>query len=157
VAADRLKATGQTVAVAESSTGGLISASLLAVPRASIYYLGGSVIYTLKSRRHILRIGRDDVAGLEPMTEQMVVPFAHKAREQVGATWGIAELGIAGPTGVQYDKSAPEIAPGTSVIAVAGPTTLTTKVSTGDDDREGNMWAFAAAALDLLAEACQQT
>ena len=75
-AAAQLKAAGHTVAVAESSTGGLISAALLAVPRASAYYLGGSVIYTLPSRRHILGIKRDDVAGLMPMTEEMVVPLS---------------------------------------------------------------------------------
>ena len=145
------------MAVAESSTGGLISAALLAVPRASAYYLGGSVIYTLESRRHILGIRRDDVAGLKPMTEEMVVPFATKAREQLGATWGIAELGIAGPTGVQYDKSAPEIPAGSSVVAVTGPVTLTKQISTGHNNREQNMWAFAEAALTLLAQACQQT
>ncbi len=156
-AAEQLKKATQTVAVAESSTGGLISAALLAVPRASAYYLGGSVIYTLPSRRHILGINRDDVAGLKPMTEEMVLPFARKAKEQLDATWGVAELGIAGPTGVRYDKSDPEIAAGSSVIAVTGPITLTTSVTTGHNNREQNMWAFAAAALSLLAKACKQT
>ena len=156
-AAAHLTAAAQTVAVAESSTGGLISAALLAVPGASAYYLGGSVIYTLPSRRHILGIRRADVEGLAPMTEEMVLPFAQKARDQLDPTWGIAELGIAGPTGVRYDKSQPEIAPGSSVIAVTGPKTLTTRVSTGHNDREQNMWAFAKAALGLLAEASEQT
>jgi len=63
-AAEALRAAGETVVVAESSTGGLISAALLAVPGASAYYRGGSVIYTLEARRALLGISRADVAGL---------------------------------------------------------------------------------------------
>ncbi|MEQ9002892.1 MAG: CinA family protein, partial [Pseudomonadales bacterium] len=116
-----LKARGETVAVAESSTGGLIAASLLAVPRASAYFLGGSVVYTLASRRALLEITAADVAGLEPLTEAMAERFAARARAQLDATWGLAELGAAGPTGTPYGH-----APGISVIAVTGPVTLTT-------------------------------
>lgn len=144
-AATLLKAANQNIAVAESSTGGLISAALLAVPGASDYYLGGSVVYTLESRRHILGIRRADVEGLDPLTEAMVARFADKAREQIGATWGIAELGVAGPTPAAYGIDA-----GLSVIAVTGPKTLTTTVNTGHNDREENMWAFTAAAMALL-------
>jgi nicotinamide-nucleotide amidase len=145
--AARLKARGETLAVAESSTGGLISASLLAVPGASAYFLGGSVVYTLASRRELLRITARDVEGLEPLTEPMVRRFAERAREQLGATWGLAELGAAGPTGARYGHAA-----GTSVIAVVGPVTASRTIETGDDDREANMWRFAAAALSLLEE-----
>ena len=144
-AANKLKAAGHTVAVAESSTAGLISASLVSVAGASAYYRGGSVIYTLESRRHILGIRRSDVEGLAPMTEAMVERFAAKAREQLDATWGIAELGIAGPTPAGYGIDA-----GLSVIAVVGPTTITTTVNTGHNIREQNMWEFTAAALALL-------
>src|SRR5512137_67767 len=93
-----LKDRGETVAVAESSTGGLIAASLLSVPGASAYFLGGSVVYTLVSRRELLRITAADVEGLEPLSEPMVCRFARRARLQLGATWGVAELGAAGPT-----------------------------------------------------------
>lgn len=143
-----LKAAGQKIAVAESSTGGLISAALLAVPGASSYYLGGSVVYTLESRRHILGIRRADVEGLDPLTEAMVERFAEKARQQVSADWGLAELGVAGPTPARYGIDA-----GLSVIAVTGPKTLTTTVNTGHNDREENMWAFTAAAMGLLEQA----
>lgn len=101
----------QTVAVAESSTAGLISACLLAVPGASAFFKGGCVIYTLESRKQLLRISRDDVDGLEPLTQAMVMKFAAKAREQLGASWGIAELGAAGPAGTPYGHP-----PGISVI-----------------------------------------
>jgi PncC family amidohydrolase len=146
--AERLKVRQQTVAVAESSTAGLISASLLAVPGASAYFKGGSVVYTLESRKALLGISRADVDGLEPLTEAMVLRFAQKARAQLNATWGIAELGVAGPTGARYGHP-----PGISVLAVVGPQQLTTTVTTGSDDREHNMWAFTAAAFALLDEA----
>lgn len=144
--ASMLKARGETVAVAESSTGGLIAASLLAVPGASAYFLGGSVVYTLASRRELLRISASDVEGLAPLSEPMVRRFALQAREQLGATWGVAELGAAGPTGARYGHAA-----GTSVIAVTGPVTASLTVQTGSDDREENMWRFTAEAVALLA------
>ena len=143
-----LKARGETVAVAESSTGGLIAASLLSVPGASSYFLGGSVVYTLLSRRELLQIRAADVEGLAPLSEPMVERFAARAREQLDATWGIAELGAAGPSGARYGHPA-----GTCVLAVVGPVTLTTTVQTGNDDREANMWEFTGAAMSLLEQA----
>lgn len=116
-----LTAREQTVAVAESSTGGLISASLLAVPGASAYFRGGSVVYTLESRKELLRITRADVDGMKPMTEAMAGAFAQRARAQLNATWGIAELGVAGPTGARYGNP-----PGSCVIGIAGPLSLAT-------------------------------
>ena len=87
------------------------------------------------------------------MTEEMVLPFARRAREQLEATWGIAELGVAGPTAVRYPGTENEIPPGRSVIAVTGPVTLTTSVATGHNDREQNMWDFTRTALATLAKA----
>lgn len=146
--AGRLRQAGQTVAVAESSTGGLLSASLLAVPGASAWFLGGSVVYTARSRRELLGIRAEDVAGLEPLTEAMAAKFAAIARRQLDATWGVAELGIAGPTGARYGHP-----PGISVIAVDGPVCRSRTIETGSADREANMWRFTEAALALLEEA----
>jgi len=146
--ARQLVGSEETVAVAESSTGGLISASLLAVPGASAYYRGGSVIYTLEARRELLGITREDVLGLEPLTEAMVARFAQLARRQLDATWAIAELGVAGPTRARYGHP-----PGISVLAVDGPRPRTLAVDTGSDDREKNMWRFTRAAFDLLLQA----
>ena len=143
-----LKVRGETVAIAESSTGGLIAASLLSVAGASAYFLGGSVVYTLASRRELLRISAADVEGLAPLSEPMARRFAAHARTQLGATWGIAELGAAGPTGARYGHPA-----GTSVLAVDGPATASITLQTGSDDREANMWRFTAAAIELLADA----
>ncbi|MFK7967420.1 MAG: CinA family protein [Burkholderiaceae bacterium] len=142
----------QTVAVAESSTGGLISASLLAVPGASAYYVGGSVIYTARSRKQVLGVTPEDVADLEPLTEAMALAFARVARRQLNSTWAISELGIAGPTPARYGH-----APGTSAIGISGPVERATIIETGSNDREENMWAFTRAAIALLNEVVAET
>jgi len=150
--AEALIARKQTLAVAESSTGGLISASLLAVPGASAYYLGGSVIYTARARKQILGVTPDDVDGLEPLTEAMALAFARVAQRQLNATWAITELGIAGPTPARYGH-----APGISAIAVAGPIERARIIETGSQNREENMWAFTRAAITLLTELVAET
>jgi nicotinamide-nucleotide amidase len=146
--ASRLIERKETVSVAESSTGGLIAATLLAVPGASAYFLGGSVVYTLPSRKAFLDIPRIAVTGMEPLSEAMVAVFAEAARRKLGATWGIAEMGAAGPTGTRYGHAA-----GTSVIGIDGPVRSTRVVKTGSGDREQNMYAFAAAAMELFLQA----
>jgi len=138
----------QTVAVAESSAGGLVSAALLAVPGASAYYLGGSVIYTQAARRHVLGLPDDAVRGVRSSTETYALLKARAVRDQLGATWGLAETGAAGPTGNRYGD-----APGHACLAVAGPIERVITLETGRTDRESNMWAFARAGLGLL-EAC---
>ena len=147
-----LKRKEHNIAVTESSTGGLISAALLSIPGASQYFMGGSVVYTLPSRKEILGISRADVEGMEPLTEEMVMAFARKARAQLSTTWGIAELGVAGPTGARYGHP-----PGISVLAVSGPVQMSRTVETRSADREANMWAFTEAALKLLTEAINQS
>jgi len=143
-----LKAAGQTVAVAESSAGGLISAALVSVPGASAYYLGGGVIYTGSARQGLLRVPDEALAGMRASTEPYALLKARTMRERLGATWGLAETGASGPTGNRYGDAA-----GHACIAVAGPVERTITVETGVADREANMWTFTKAALDLL-EAC---
>lgn len=143
-----LKQRGETVAVAESSTGGLISASLLAVPGASAYYLGGSVVYTIEARRVLLNIADDVLKGMKPLSEEYVALCAQSIRANLGATWGIAELGATGPAGTRYGHP-----PGICVLAIDGPVSLTRRLETGHGDREKNMWEFAATAGDMFRQA----
>ena len=143
--AERLKARGETVAVAESSSGGLISAALLAVPGASAYFLGGGVIYTGKARMALLGLRREDVAGMRSSSEPYAALLARTARETLGATWGLSETGAAGPTGNGYGDAA-----GHTCVAVSGPTEMVFTLETGSADRTANMEAFARAALELL-------
>jgi PncC family amidohydrolase len=146
--ADRLKARGQTLAVAESSSGGLISAALLAVPGASAYFLGGAVVYTGKARMSLLAIGREQVAGMRSASEPYALLLAKTARENLGADWGLAETGASGPTGNPYGDAA-----GHSCLAVSGPVEMAITLETGSADRAANMEAFARRALELLAAA----
>jgi nicotinamide-nucleotide amidase len=146
--AARLKAAQQTVAVAESSAGGLISATLLAVPGASAFFMGGAVIYTRGAREHILGIGDDAMTGMRASTEPYALLKARTLRQKLGTTWAIAETGASGPTGNRYGDAA-----GHACIAVVGPVERAITVETGDSDREANMWRFTRAALELF-DAC---
>jgi nicotinamide-nucleotide amidase len=143
--AAKLIATQQSVSVAESSTGGLIAANLLSVPGASSYFRGGSVIYTRESRYAFLDLDVIKLKGLKPLTEPMVAEFARAARLKLDATWGIAELGAAGPTGTPYGHAA-----GTSVIGISGPINASITVETFSENREENMVQFTEAALELF-------
>ena len=146
--AARLIERRETVAVAEGSAGGLISAALLAVPGASAYFLGGGVVYTAAARTGLLGLGAADLAGLRPSTEAYALLLARRMRERLGATWALAEGGAAGPTGNRYGDAA-----GHCCLAVAGPVQRTFTLETASADRRANMQAFAARALELLAEA----
>ena len=143
--ASRLIASGHSVSVAESSTGGLIAANLLSVAGASHYFRGGSVIYTRESRHAFLDLDVSKLKGLKPLTEPMVAEFADAARTTLEATWGIAELGAAGPKGTPYGHL-----PGTSVIGISGPVNATLTVETSMNNREENMVRFTEAALALF-------
>lgn len=145
---DLLKERGQTIAVAESSAGGVINAALVAVPGASVYYLGGSVIYTPKGRAALLGIGKDEMAGIRSASEPFAALLARRVRINLGATWGLSETGASGPTGNRYGD-----APGHACIAVSGPVEAANTIETGSADREANMWEFARRALELL-ESC---
>ena len=151
-AAQALRASNATVAVTESSTGGLISAALVAIPGASEFYVGGSVVYSLPSRRELLRISRADVGGAAVLSEAMALAFAEHARAQLDTTWAIAELGVAGPSGSPYGHPA-----GTCVIGVAGPRQASLRIETNRNHREQNMWRFASEALHALAHAITTT
>ena len=140
-----LKERGDTIVVAESSTGGLVSAALLAMPGASAYFLGGAVVYTQAARRALLRVPDESLAGIRSSTEAYAVLKARTVRELLGATWGLAETGASGPTGNRYGD-----APGHACIAVAGPVERVITVETRSPDREANMWTFTQAALELL-------
>jgi len=145
---ERLRARGETIAVAESSGGGLISASLLAQAGASAYFLGGAVVYTGQAREALLGITAADMAGMRSASEPYALLLARRLRERFGATWGLAETGAAGPTGNRYGDAA-----GHSCFAISGPVEAVRTLETGSSDRQENMRRFAAAALALLNEA----
>ena len=140
-----LKQRRETIAVAESSAGGLLSAVLLTVPGASAYFLGGAVVYTRKAREQLMQLPREAVAGMRSASEPYALLLARTASQRFSASWGLAETGAAGPTGNAYGDS-----PGHSCIAVAGRTEEAITIETGQAERVANMHAFATAALELL-------
>lgn len=146
--AARLVQRGESVAVAESSAGGLISAALLAVPGASAYYRGGVVVYTSEGKQRLAGMTPEQIGRGRSATVPHTELLAAAVRDRLGATWGLAETGAAGPTGNRYGDAA-----GHAALAVAGPVERTQVLETGDTDRRRNMEAFALAALALLSDA----
>src|ERR1700748_1971043 len=143
--AAKLIARGETIAVAESSTGGLISAALLGVGGASAYFVGGAVVYTQTARRALLDIQDGAMAGMRPSTEPYALLLARTARARHATSWALAETGATGPTGNRYGDAA-----GHSCIAVAGLAEGSMTLETGIADRQENMHAFTVAALTFL-------
>jgi len=137
-----------TIAVSESSAGGLINAALVAVPGASAYYLGGAVVYTVFSRENLLQLKAEEMTGMRSASEPYAALLAKTVRANLGTTWGLSETGASGPSGNRYGD-----APGHACIAVSGPADAVITVETGSADREANMWEFARRALELL-ESC---
>lgn len=144
---ERLKGRGETVAISESSAGGLISAALLAVPGASSYYRGGGVIYTPQAFRGLLDLTRDDLGDLRSSTEPYARLLARTIRGKLRADWGLCETGASGPTGNPYGDAA-----GHTCVGLVGPggIQVSRTLETGLDDRVENMRRFALEALDLL-------
>ena len=149
--AGQLKARNETVAVAEASCGGLISAALLAVPGASAYYLGGAVVYTARARETLLQIPREAMQGMRASTEAYARLLAATARERFATDWALAESGATGPTGNRYGDAAGHVC-----IAVAGALESATTIETGRSERTENMRAFATLALEQLLGALEQ-
>ena len=143
-----LKESGETIAIAESSTGGLISAALLAVPGASAYFLGGAVVYTRQSRVILLDIPDEALAGMRPSTEAYAQLLARHARQRFATTWALSETGATGPTGNRYGDAA-----GHSCIAISGTVDAAMTLETGNSDRLANMHAFTTEALNFLLKA----
>jgi PncC family amidohydrolase len=145
--AQQLIARKQTIAVAESSTGGLISAALLAVPGASAYFLGSAVVYTRDARRLLMEIPDEAMQGIRSASEPYAQLLADTIRRRFASDWGLSETGAAGPTGNRYGDAA-----GHSCLAVAGSESAVITLETASSDRAGNMQLFAKAALQLLSQ-----
>ena len=140
-----LKERRETVAVAESAAGGLITAALLAVPGASAWVRGGMVIYTRQAWEAVRDFDEALLEGHRSATEANARIRARLARDRFQASWGIGETGAAGPTGNRYGDPAGHVC-----LAVSGRQEAAITLKTGKSDRLENMHAFGAAALQLL-------
>lgn len=147
--AELLLKRGETVAVVDGATGGLVSAALLTIGGATSFFRGGGVLYSMHGRKVLFDLPSDAFAGLQSVTEPYTLLQAGTIRERLRADWGIAESGSAGP-GVHPRG----VEAGTSCISVVGPgVSLTRIVRTGSSSRIPNMAEFAKAALQLFHEA----
>jgi len=140
----RLIARKESVAVSESSSGGLVSAALLAVPGASVWYQGASVTYTPNVARGLLGLQRGDLPpGVRSSSEPYALFMAGVIREKLRGTWGLCETGAAGPTGNPYGDAA-----GHTCVGIVGPVEASFTLETGESDRLANMMAFARFTLE---------
>src|SRR5215212_4048447 len=139
------KARQHTLAIVESSAGGLINAAMVGVPGASAYYLGGCVVYTAASREALLGLTLQNLSGVRSASEPYASLIAERIRAKLGATWGLAESGASGPSGNRYGDAA-----GHACFAVRGPVDAVITLETGSTNRDANMRTFARHALQLL-------
>tara|TARA_R110000751_G_scaffold2018_18_gene10227 strand:- start:9598 stop:10089 length:492 start_codon:yes stop_codon:yes gene_type:complete len=148
--ADLLRQRGEKVAVADGATGGLVAASLLTVPGALDFFVGGGVVYSFRARDILFDLPRDAYAGMTGASEEYALLQARAIRDNFGAQWGLAESGSVG--GSSHPSGAPA---GRSCAAVAGPGgfEFIRRTETGSDDRIANMEVFARAALQTLEDA----
>ena len=112
--AELLKARGLTIAVAETSAGGLVASKLLARPGASGFFRGGIVCYSAQAKRALLPGLPEKLAPTA--TEKHALQLAIALRELLEVDYAIGESGVAGPS-----KNSRGIAPGVDAVAVAGP------------------------------------
>ncbi|XMA18394.1 hypothetical protein WAI453_011185 [Rhynchosporium graminicola] len=143
-----LKEKKETVSVAETAAGGIISASILSTPGASGIYKGGLTLYTLESRIAFAGWTQENIKTYKGPTPDIVAGLASSVRSTLGSTYTICESGTAGPTG----GNTPNRTPGYVALAVATESGVYKReLSTGHEgDREANMIAFAVEALTLL-------
>lgn len=140
-----LRQRDEKIAVADGATGGLIAASLLTVPGALDFFVGGGVVYSLRARDVLFDLPRDAYTGMRGASESYALLQARAIRSNFGAEWGLAESGSVG--GSTHPTGAPA---GRSVAALAGPDgEFTAVMESGSDDRIANMYAFTGNALNL--------
>ena len=150
--AELFKARGEKVAVADGATGGLVAASLLTVPGALNFFVGGGVVYSFRARDVLFDLPREAYKGMRGASEDYALLQARAIRDNFGADWGLAESGSVG--GSSHPSGAPA---GRSVAALVGPDgEFTSIIETGSDDRIANMAAFTGNALGLLEKALSQ-
>ena len=140
----RLLSAGQTLAVAESLTGGLLAAQVVDVPGASVVFRGGVVAYSTDLKHTLLGVDAELLARHGAVHAQVAAQMAGGVRERLGATWGLATTGVAGP-GPQCGHQ-----PGTVFVGLAGPGGIRTTRLTLAGDRAQVRGATVDAALTLL-------
>ncbi len=116
VVGTRLRQAGQTLAVAESATGGLLASRITDVPGSSEYFRGGVVAYSVDAKVEALGLSRDQIARHGAVSRETTEAMAQAARETLGADWGVGTTGWAGA-----GPGAPDADVGLMHFCVAAP------------------------------------
>ncbi len=135
----------QTLAIAESCTGGTLAARFTAMPGASAYFKCGAVAYSLDAKQHLLQISCDTIARYGAVSEQVVRMMAEGVRRTSNSHYAIATTGIAGPTG-----GTPEYPVGSVWIAVSSPLHTTSRLLHLKGNRRQIIRQAGTAAIELL-------
>jgi nicotinamide-nucleotide amidase len=146
-----LTTANETLAVSESSSGGLISACLLSAPGASSFFVGGTVLYSYRIREQIVEMGRKEHQRYGGSTPELILDIATKFKEKTKTDWVIGEGGAAGPAKSPYGHNA-----GYTALAVAGPICRTKIIETGKSDRIENMSEFTTSLLSFFASILEE-
>ena len=144
---DLLRARGETLALAESMTGGLLASRLTAIPGASEVFLGGATVYTVGAKAALLGLDPAWLERVGTVSEPCAVALADAARQRLGATWALGICGNAGPGAEGGAKV------GTVFIALAGPEGTVVRSPQLSGDRAEVQLRAAGIALDLLRRA----
>ena len=143
--AEMLVQRGETLASAESCTGGVIASKFTAMSGASEYFWGGVVSYDNSVKENVLGVSRHNLETYGAVSEQVARQMAEGVRRLCGTTYGVSTTGIAGPTGGTPDKPV-----GTVWMAVATPTHTIAKCVQHGKVRAVNIERAASAAINML-------
>lgn len=149
--AQRLIERQQTVAVAESCTGGLLGAELTRQAGSSAYFKGGILAYCNELKASLLKVPREVLREHGAVSAECAAAMAEGARRQAGSDWALSVTGIAGPGGATLDKPV-----GLVYLGLAGPHETQTKRFLFQGDRDQIRQQSVQAALHLLREALQE-
>lgn len=141
---------GETLAVAESITGGSISSAITEIPGVSRVFLGGVVAYGVKSKVTLLGVAPELIEENGVVSREVAIAMADGVRSRFGSTWGVATTGVAGPG--PHDG----VAAGEIWIAVSGPTHEAQQLSWGELGRLEVRSGAVTGALALLSRILRQ-
>ena len=144
---EALREREDTVAIAESCTGGLVGSMLTDIPGSSAYFDRSLVSYSYRSKQELLAVSRETLDEHGAVSEPVAREMAQAVRDTAGTEWGVATTGVAGPTG-----GSPEIPVGTVYIGVAAAAPW----ETGESDCTVTHYEFDGSRTEVKARIAEQ-
>ncbi|MDZ7730376.1 MAG: nicotinamide-nucleotide amidohydrolase family protein [Natrialbaceae archaeon] len=156
---DQLTEREETVAVAESCTGGLLGGEITAVPGASAYFETGIVTYANSAKQRELGVSREALDAHGAVSEAVALEMARGVRDVTASTWGLATTGIAGPSGGTAETPVGTVYIGVAYAAPWGSEDSSASATryAFDGDRQTIRQRTVTAAIGALLEAIDET